>query len=87
MRVPPVPPDVALRGRKPVNKGFQYEAKAKSFQYSGVHSFEISTIFCPLDSHESIDTDRPFNCMFFTPLYGVRNTGCPQISNKKMSPN
>jgi hypothetical protein len=26
--------------------------------------------------------------MFFTPLYGVRNTGCPQIySKKKMSPN
>jgi hypothetical protein len=23
---------------------------------------------------------RPFNYMFFTPLYGVRNTGCPQIS-------
>jgi hypothetical protein len=21
--------------------------------------------------------------MFFTPLYGVRNTGCPQISQKK----
>jgi hypothetical protein len=26
---------------------------------------------------------RPFNYMFFTPLYGVRNTGCPQISTKK----
>jgi hypothetical protein len=22
--------------------------------------------------------------MFFTPLYGVRNTGCPQISTKKI---
>jgi hypothetical protein len=26
---------------------------------------------------------RPFNYMFFTPLYGVRNTGCPQISTNK----
>jgi hypothetical protein len=25
---------------------------------------------------------RPFNYMFFTPLYGARNTGCPQISKK-----
>jgi hypothetical protein len=25
---------------------------------------------------------RPLNYMFFTPLYGVRNTGCPQISKK-----
>jgi hypothetical protein len=22
--------------------------------------------------------------MFFTPLYGVRNTGCPQISTQKI---
>jgi energy-converting hydrogenase Eha subunit H len=29
---------------------------------------------------------RLFNYMFFTSLYGVRNTGCPQISPKK-SPN
>jgi hypothetical protein len=28
---------------------------------------------------------RPFNYMFFTPLYGVRNTGCPQISTQKIS--
>jgi hypothetical protein len=29
-------------------------------------------------------TIRPFDYMLFTPiLYGVRNTGCPQISNKK----
>jgi hypothetical protein len=28
---------------------------------------------------------RPFNYMFFTPLYGVRNTVCPQISTKKKS--
>jgi hypothetical protein len=26
--------------------------------------------------------ERTQNYMFFTPLYGVRNTGCPQISNK-----
>jgi hypothetical protein len=26
---------------------------------------------------------RPLHYMFFTPLYGVRNTGCPQISTKK----
>jgi hypothetical protein len=30
---------------------------------------------------------RPFNYLFFTPLYGVRNTGCPQISTQKISPN
>jgi hypothetical protein len=30
------------------------------------------------------DAYRPFNCMFFTPLYGVRNTGCPQISTPKI---
>jgi hypothetical protein len=29
-----------------------------------------------------ITVSRPFNYMFFTPLYGVRNTGCPQISPK-----
>jgi hypothetical protein len=29
---------------------------------------------------------RPFNYMVFTPLDGVRNTGCPQI-RKKISPN
>jgi hypothetical protein len=28
---------------------------------------------------------RPFNYMFFTPLYGVRNTGWPQISTKKFT--
>jgi hypothetical protein len=27
-----------------------------------------------------VSSARPFNYMFFTPLYGVRNTGCPQIS-------
>jgi hypothetical protein len=30
------------------------------------------------------NTGRPFNYM---PLYGARNTGCPQISTKKTSPN
>jgi hypothetical protein len=25
---------------------------------------------------------RPLNYMFFTPLYSVRNTGCPQISKE-----
>jgi hypothetical protein len=29
--------------------------------------------------------DFPFNYMFFTPLYSVRNTGCPQISKQKCS--
>jgi hypothetical protein len=31
----------------------------------------------------AVNVPRPFNDMFFTPLYGVRNTGCPQISTKK----
>jgi hypothetical protein len=30
---------------------------------------------------------RPFDYMFFTPLYGVRNTGCPQINTKKIKIN
>jgi hypothetical protein len=30
-----------------------------------------------------VSFSRPFNYMLFTPLYGVRNTGCPQISTKK----
>jgi hypothetical protein len=29
---------------------------------------------------------RPFNYMFFTPLYGVRNTGCPKIIAQKKCP-
>jgi hypothetical protein len=32
---------------------------------------------------KKMDGPRPFNYMFFTPLNGVRNTGCPQISTKK----
>jgi hypothetical protein len=30
---------------------------------------------------------QAFQYMFFTPLYGVRNTGCPQISTKICFPN
>jgi hypothetical protein len=33
-------------------------------------------------SVKRLEQARPFNYMFFTPLYGVRNTGCPQISPK-----
>jgi hypothetical protein len=28
--------------------------------------------------------NKPFDYMLFTPLYGVRNTGCPQISPKNI---
>jgi hypothetical protein len=38
-----------------------------------------------LQSQHAAYTPRPFNYMFFTPLYGARNTGCPQISQKNVS--
>jgi ankyrin repeat protein len=36
---------------------------------------------------DNVSSHRPFDYMFFTPLHhvhGVRKTGCPQISKKKM---
>jgi hypothetical protein len=67
----------------------EYSKALKAFgkhHFMQSSSFRIGLIPRLHDSKKSYLETRPFNYMFFTPLYSVWNTGCPQISTKKIPP-